>query len=164
MNQPLHIVELTPDDAAPLLSFYHSLSPAVTEVFLPFDAVSWDTLEAHLAEAARGIHLSLALVTDTGEIVGHGFIANIRSMAPTLGIGLRDDYIGRGYGRMLMEQLLALADADNLPLVTLTVVKSNERALRLYLRCGFRITGEATFRAPNDSWYMERRAEQNQPP
>jgi len=160
----VHIVELKPEDAASLLSFYHSLSPEVTAVFLPFDTVSRDTLDTHLAEAAKGIHVSLGLVAASGEIVGHAFIANIHSLAPTLGIGLRDAYIGQGYGRMLMEHLLSMADAKGLPVVTLTVVKSNERALRLYLRLGFRIVGEASFRAANDSWYMERRVQPQSAP
>lgn len=159
MSRPLQIVKLKPQDAGKLLSFYHSLSPAVTAVFLPFDTVSRDTIEAHLEEASRGTHLSLGLVTDDGEIVGHAFIASVRSMAPTLGIGLRDAYIGQGHGRRLLEHLLALADAEGLPMVSLTVVKSNVRALALYQRCGFTIMGEASFRTVNDSWYMERRVE-----
>jgi RimJ/RimL family protein N-acetyltransferase len=38
--------------------------------------------------------------------------------------------------------------------IGLTVVKENERALRLYAKCGFRVVREVTFRAEHDSFEM----------
>jgi len=56
-----------------------------------------------------------------------------------------------------MEWMLDDADARRLAVVTLTVMKANERARRLYERVGFAVTGEADFLAPGDSLAMERR-------
>ena len=53
------------------------------------------------------------------------------------------EWQGRGIGRQVMDHLIALAEADGLP-VTLTVLKKNP-ALALYQRCGFEQVGEDEF-------------------
>jgi ribosomal protein S18 acetylase RimI-like enzyme len=52
------------------------------------------------------------------------------------------DYRGRGAASALLTSVVAWARADGAQLVTLWVVDGNERATGLYLRHGFRHTGE----------------------
>jgi len=60
-----------------------------------------------------------------------------------MGIGLGDRTCwGRGYGSEAMNILLCYAFTElNLHRLTLTVFEFNERAVRMYQRCGFKIEG-----------------------
>jgi ribosomal protein S18 acetylase RimI-like enzyme len=153
------IRELTSTDRDRLLAFYLSLDDDVNWFYRPFGDATPDKLAGHLvqAEAGRAISLGLCEEGDGGGILGHAFISNTDTARPVFGIGLHQRVIGQGWGRRLMEACLAEADRQGLPLVALTVLKTNERAVPLYESLGFVRTGEATFRAGNDSLAMERR-------
>lgn len=150
------IRHVTRADADALLAFYWSLSEETKRLFLPPGPVTTESIEAHLDEVDQGSCLSLVLDQD-GVIMGHAFVMGTRSPAPMVAIGLRDEIIGLGYGGKMLQRLLELADASNIPATFLSVVKSNHRAIALYRRFGFVERGLSTFRRPNDSWYMERR-------
>jgi putative acetyltransferase len=61
-----------------------------------------------------------------------------RRHAATIGMGVHDAFAGRGIGQALMEAALDLADNWlSLVRVELTVFADNDRAIRLYERCGF---------------------------
>ena len=111
---------------------------------------------AHLEQAAQGKHVTLGLVDAGGTICGHGFVLLLHEPKPVFGIGLHQDLHGQGWGRRLMQATLDEADAQRIPLVTLTVLKDNLRAKALYEKMGFSTKGEATFRLPDDCFYMER--------
>jgi ribosomal protein S18 acetylase RimI-like enzyme len=143
-------------DAKRLLAFYSSLSEAVHRSFRPFDPIAEPTFHAHLEEAARGRHVTLGLVDVEGTIWGHGFVLLLHEPKPVFGIGLHQDLHGQGWGRRLMQATLDEADAQSIPLLTLTVLKENVRARALYEKMGFSSKGDATFRLPNDCFYMER--------
>jgi RimJ/RimL family protein N-acetyltransferase len=152
----LTIRELAPSDADALLIFYRSLSDAVARTFLPVGIVSADTIHAHLDLVRNRTAISLGLLDDAGNIMGHAFIQELGTSRPMLGIGLRDAVIGQGHGRRLLERLLDDADAREVGVVALNVVKTNLRAENLYASVGFVRIGQATFRTRNDSWAMER--------
>lgn len=154
---PLTIQPLGDGDAEALLDFYRSLSEAVARDFLPVGVVAPDTVSEHLALVRDGVCLSLGLFDSSGRILGHGFIQGLDTPRPMLGIGLHEDVIGQGYGRQIMERLIAESDSRGVPALMLNVVKTNTRAERLYASLGFVRTGQATFRIRNDSWAMERR-------
>jgi ribosomal protein S18 acetylase RimI-like enzyme len=97
------------------------------------------------------------VVAPEGSVEGHGFLWNVDGDHPVLGIGLRERAQGQGWGRALMEALLADADARGLPEVHLTVLKDNVRACHLYESVDFLVVGETTFRGENDSLCMVRR-------
>lgn len=144
------------EDASELLAFYQSLSEEVARVFLPPGPVSPDTVEQHLEAVRTGTSISFVLDND-GMIMGHAFLSGLDRRVPMVSIGLRDAIVGCGYGRQMMERLLAVADARRIPVTALTVVKSNHRAEALYRSLGYRRKHESSFRVRNDSWYMERR-------
>jgi ribosomal protein S18 acetylase RimI-like enzyme len=156
MTSPCDIRRLQPLDAKRLLAFYSSLSEAVHRSFRPFDPIAEPTFHAHLEEAARGRHVTLGLVDVEGTIWGHGFVLLLHEPKPVFGIGLHQDLHGQGWGRRLMQATLDEADAQSIPLLTLTVLKENVRARALYEKMGFWSKGDATFRLPNDCFYMER--------
>lgn len=147
---------LTRTDAEPLLGFYRRLPDWIVHWYDPFPSPDEQKMQAHLERADSGEAISYGLC-EASAIRGHGFILGVRGPAPVFGIGLEEAAIGRGQGRLLMEVVISQADAREIPLVTLTVFKENERARRLYEAFGFVVTGEAGCRSPGDSHAMERR-------
>lgn len=80
--------------------------------------------------------------TQNGEIVGYygmnivageGYIANIAVAKP---------FQGKGAGNILMKRLLAVASEKNTFEITLEVRVSNEKAICLYEKFGFKIEAE----------------------
>src|SRR3990172_848179 len=63
-------------------------------------------------------------------------------------LGVRSGYQGMGVGRALLEEALKQTET-----AMLTVKKSNQTALRLYLRRGFRIVGHL---AGDTGWVLRR--------
>ena len=153
------IRQLTLADLPALQDFYGSLTPTVTYFFQPWPEFTEEVLREHLTDADAGKNCVLAVISAEGAVEGHGFMWNVDSDKPVLGIGLRERAQGQGWGRRLMEALLAEADARRLPAVHLTVLKANVRALPLYESVGFVVEDETKFRAENDSLCMARRRE-----
>ncbi len=159
---------ITLADAPALLRFYQTASAGVRAFFEPFGAGAKVT-EAHIAESLRktaaGRNIDFGVMGADGSLAGHGFIWAIDTPKPVFGIGLHEYLHGQGWGRRLMQTVLQAADEKRLPLITLTVLKANQKAKALYETLGFVLAGEASFREKNDSWYMERRRkEQGIPP
>jgi len=152
------IRKLTSSDLGRLLQFYQTLSSAVVAFYEPFGPqVTEETILNHLKEADAGRHISLGLVGPDGSIEGHAFVLRIDTPKPVFGIGLQERVHGQGWGRKIMQTVLAEADARNIPLITLTVIKKNAKAKAMYEKFGFQLRGEETFREKNDSYYMERK-------
>ena len=87
----------------------------------------------------------LAMMDDRDELIGYCGISRLeweeRRCNMWLIIGERDAW-GRGYGTDTMRTMLRyLFDEVNLNRVYLTVDEENDRAVRLYERCGFRREG-----------------------
>jgi putative acetyltransferase len=88
----------------------------------------------------------LSLVAElNGRIVGTGGLSRFqgrRAHAASIGLGVHDDYHGRGIGSALLRELLDAAD-DWLGLkrIELTVYVDNAPAIALYKRHGFEVEG-----------------------
>ena len=108
-----------------------------------------------LRASADGQHINAGLFHENG-IIGHSFILNIKEKHPVFGIGIVKEFHGRGLGRELMNRVIREADSIGVEEITLTVVKLNAQALRLYGEFGFRIIRDHTFRIKNDSYFMIR--------
>lgn len=52
-------------------------------------------------------------------------------------VGIEPDYQGQGYGRLLMEEMLALAVSQGCEVMSLEVRVSNHKAISLYKGLGF---------------------------
>jgi GNAT superfamily N-acetyltransferase len=154
----MEIRDLTTADLKAFEDFYHSLSEGTVKLFAPFGPTpTREALLAHLRETEAGDHLSLGLFNEAGEMEGHGFMLHLAG-TPSFGLGLRDRMQGEGWGPKLMAAVMADPRVASLPLITLTVVKTNDRARRIYERWGFVIVTEGTPEWLTDEhWYMERR-------
>jgi ribosomal protein S18 acetylase RimI-like enzyme len=66
---------------------------------------------------------------------------------------------GKGYGKLLMDKAVAMAEKAGFRKMRLGVWQKNSRAIAFYKREGFRIAGSKTFLVGNDlqhDWIMER--------
>lgn len=76
-----------------------------------------------------------------GKVIGYGVMSVAAGEAHLLNIALSDAARGAGNGRLLLEHLLEVAVRSGVEGMYLEVRPSNQRALELYDRAGFRIIG-----------------------
>ena len=149
----MQIRTLTGRDSESLYLFYRNLSDEVTELFRPFKRISREIFGKHLAEADAGEHITLGLFhNDT--LVGHAFVMRLRDANPLFGIGVCKQYHGRGYGARLASYLIERCDSMGIENITLTVLKRNAKAIRMYRRLGFRVVSNHTYLEESDSFLM----------
>jgi putative acetyltransferase len=88
--------------------------------------------------------IGLVAVLD-GKIIGNVGLERFlgrRGHAAGIGMGVHDDYCGRGIGSRLLREILTVADDWlNLKRIELTVYIDNAPAIALYKRNGFEIEG-----------------------
>lgn len=114
-----------------------------------------------LAEPDSANSGELRLVAEIdGRVVGtsglHPSPRLRRRHAATLGISVEPAAQGRGVGRALMQAMCDFADGwGQLLRLELTVFTDNQRAIRLYESCGFRIEGTHVGFALRDGVYAD---------
>ncbi len=84
------------------------------------------------------------LIGTVGDVgVAYGMLRGLDEgfLVPSLGIGIRHDREGRGYGRAMMAALHDAARATGADRVRLRVHPDNTRAAALYRSVGYRETG-----------------------
>lgn len=109
---------------------------------LPLQSV--EAVRKRLAEPREGDYSLVAVVA--GEVVGnlglHTTPRPRRRHVGEIGMGVRDDWQGKGVGSALLAAALDLADNWlNLTRIELTVYTDNAAAIALYTRFGFAIEG-----------------------
>ncbi|MGD6816309.1 N-acetyltransferase family protein [Metabacillus sp. 84] len=90
--------------------------------------------------------VNLFLVAEArGQIVGfsrcEGNTLKRFSHKAEFGIGILKEYWGFGIGRKLLSASIAWADAAGLKKMTLNVLETNQKAIRLYEKHGFKVEG-----------------------
>jgi len=102
------------------------------------------------------------VVDHGGMIIGNGGLNRFqgrRAHAAMLGMGIHDDWCGRGIGSRLLRELLMIADNWlDLRRIELTVYVDNAPAIALYERSGFRIEGTHKAFAFRDGSYVDAHA------
>jgi len=127
---------LSEGDAPALRAFNDDLSKRTESLFLPH-CYDDDTLSAYIERSRQDLDRSYVLLA--GErIVGYFFLWHFRDPVPVLGIGITDDYQGRGLGKQMMDVLIDDARKAGREAVELTTALDNERAFELYKHKGFR--------------------------
>ncbi|UGX86941.1 GNAT family N-acetyltransferase [Phyllobacterium meliloti] len=108
---------------------------------LPFQSV--EVTRKWLENPVPGA-INIAAETD-GQIIGHAGLqpsSGRRAHAAGIGIGVHDDFTGRGIGKALLHALIDAADNWlNIRRLELTVYTDNSRAISLYEKCGFEREG-----------------------
>lgn len=126
-------------DADALEAVYNALGTASKRTFHPLgDSTTVAVCEGIIAENAPNIGKKFDVVAVSGgRIVGWSFLWNLPSDKPAFGLGVTDEWQGRGLGSRLMDHVLAEAVRRGIPKISLTVVQDNDRARSMYERRGF---------------------------
>ena len=102
-----------------------------------YDARADESQLAHLLDPARRENRAFSARDEAGELVGF-FTYKRDGDAVVVGLGLRPDLTGQGFGTSFVEQGLEFARARYAPTrFRLDVAEFNERATRVYERAGF---------------------------
>ena len=92
-------------------------------------------------EPVRNPERFFAARDETGRLIGH-FYYQFENDVLTYGLGLRPDLTGRGYGVDFVRAGLEFGRERFRPeRIVLAVAAFNERAIRVYERAGFVVTG-----------------------
>jgi ribosomal-protein-alanine N-acetyltransferase len=81
------------------------------------------------------------VITVEDKIAGYSGIWHIHGEGHITNIAVDLSFRGLGLGKMLIDKMIGDAINDGVDALTLEVRKSNESALRLYKKCGFKGVG-----------------------
>ena len=112
---------------------------ALVEIDATWNPTSWSerlfNVElANPASRVRGIFYRDQLI---GYVIAHVVLDE----AHIVSLGIRPEFRGQGMGRALLNDLLRVCQLERIQNVTLQVRVSNQAALKLYQRAGFRMVG-----------------------
>ena len=130
------IRRLLKSDRRGLQEFGNSLSKQSTATFLPH-SYDDDTVNAFLERSETGKDLTLGLFSND-KMVAYFFLWYYTNPIPLLGIGILDEYQGKGFGKKLIQFLIDAARRTNRDGIELTTLPDNHRAYTLYEQVGFR--------------------------
>ena len=92
-------------------------------------------------DVTAGGNVYVAVAECDGERTGYGEIRTVAGEAQVYNIAIAPEYRREGIGEALLRHLISKAEDDGCMLVTLEVRSSNEAAMALYTRLGFREVG-----------------------
>jgi L-amino acid N-acyltransferase YncA len=132
-------------DAEDIRAIYN---PEVLESTVTFDLVP-RTLDEQLAwqHERSGAHAVLVAIDDaTGELLGYASLSGYKTRAAYAttvedSVYIRRDQQGRGVGKLLLAELLAVATAHGFHAVMARIVGGHDASIALHARLGFEIVG-----------------------
>lgn len=153
----LHIRGAEPEDFPAFHEIYSRPRAFAGTLQLPYPSL--DTWRKRLAEA-RDDHYNIVAVVDdrvVGTLGLNTFPSRPRRRhAGGIGMGVHDDWQGKGVGTALLRAAVEMADRWlNLRRLELKVYTDNEAAIRLYERFGFEREGTLRQYAFRDGVYID---------
>ncbi|MBR4949240.1 MAG: ribosomal protein S18-alanine N-acetyltransferase [Clostridia bacterium] len=91
-------------------------------------------------EAQRDISY-FALAKDGEEIMGYCGIVDVSKEGNISTFAVREDYRGKGIGKMLFQHIISYAKEQKMEFITLEVRKTNAPAIKIYESLGFKVLG-----------------------
>jgi L-amino acid N-acyltransferase YncA len=132
------------DDAEAIRAIYNA---EVTGATVTFDLVPRSAEEQlQWLDEHSGAHPAVVAVDDDGSVAGFASLSPYRSR-PAYRTSVEDSvYVastqrGRGVGRLLLGEVVALAGAHGFHAVMARIVGSHDASIRLHRSCGFQLVG-----------------------
>lgn len=122
-NNPLVYRTMTSDDL-----------PAIVAIESAVHAYPWK--HGHFADALKAGNATLVLEADR-EVIGYAIIMIVLDEANLLNISIAKRYQRQGFGRQLLQQVVALSQSKQCKDLFLEVRESNLPAIALYESMGF---------------------------
>ena len=82
------------------------------------------------------------VLRDGEKVLGYIGSNNICNEVYMTNVAVNENCRGKGYGKILVNHLIKQSELENAFFITLEVRKSNENAIVLYEKCGFKLIGE----------------------
>ena len=82
------------------------------------------------------------VLRDGNNLLGYIGANNICNEVYITNVAVNSECRGKGYGKILVNHLIKQSEAERAFFITLEVRKSNENAIKLYEKCGFKLIGE----------------------
>ena len=82
------------------------------------------------------------VLRDTKKLLGYIGSNNICNEVYITNVAVNENCRGKGYGKILVNHLIKQSELERAFFITLEVRKSNESAIKLYEKCGFKLIGE----------------------
>lgn len=124
------------EDIPELIAFRNSISNETQHNFAPHNYTE-KVIRAYIKRNKKQEDL-IYLARAGNEVIAYFFLWEFDHPVPVLGIGIRDDYQGKGLGKQLMKILIDRAKEAGKSGIALTVMPGNKRAIRFYESLGFR--------------------------
>ncbi|WP_297669288.1 ribosomal protein S18-alanine N-acetyltransferase [Thomasclavelia sp.] len=90
-------------------------------------------------EVEKNAFSIILILENDDEIVGYIGMWLLGDQTQITTIGIRKMYQGKGYGKLLMDKCEEITKMQEYPNINLEVRVSNEKAINLYKKCGFKI-------------------------
>ncbi|MGH0585229.1 GNAT family N-acetyltransferase [Bacillus mycoides] len=99
-----------------------------------------EDLAEFLEDESRGNHTFS--VKENGTLIGFFSFSNINNQTVDIGLGMRPDITGNGFGLQFVKAGIAFSkEKYGCNYITLSVAAFNERAIKVYKRAGFEAVG-----------------------
>ncbi|MCG9632323.1 GNAT family N-acetyltransferase [Vibrio sp. Isolate30] len=144
-----------PSDARSVKEIYECPNAFRGTLQLPHPSLElWEKRLTHIPE-----HVYSYVALYQGEVIGNlGLEVCVnprRRHVASLGMGVKDNFAGKGVGSALLKTAVDLCDNwINIKRLELTVYTDNEQAINLYKKFGFQIEGESAAFAFRDGEYV----------
>ncbi len=98
--------------------------------------------EASLRDELTNETARFYVLRDNEKLLGYIGSNNICNEVYITNVAVNKDCRGKGYGKILVNHLIKQSEVEKAFFITLEVRKSNENAIALYEKCGFKLIGE----------------------
>jgi ribosomal protein S18 acetylase RimI-like enzyme len=166
LNATIIIRPLADGDAPALLKLYNYRNEQSRRTFRGLGGKTTDlsACEKVVAETgAGGENIDFVAVDAESAFVGWSFVWRLDQEDNVFGLLVADHMQGRGLGRKLAAAALTETDRRGIPVVHLTVVTDNARAIGLYRSLGFIEAGSFCGSDGLDYYRMQRRRMEDAP-
>ena len=134
--QPVSFAELDP-----LVRMYDQFEPLGAALSLPpYDA----DVRRGWIEFALAHRLNLGAFSRDGRSIGHSFLVTDEAHSAELAIFVHQDFRRRGIGTSLLQAMLSWGERAGLRRIWTLTASDNRAALRLQMKCGFRVKDPAS--------------------
>ena len=98
--------------------------------------------EASLRDELTNETARFYVLRDSEKLLGYIGANNICNEVYITNVAVNGTCRGKGHGKILVNYLIKQSEAERAFFITLEVRKSNENAIKLYEKCGFKLIGE----------------------